>query len=473
MNEQLNQILNDLFFVKADAVLILSSVVFLIIGLITTSRFVLRAFYVLSLLIYLFFHEQADAGVIYLFSDFYKISALQSFFKLLFIVFGSFLVFYPSEKKQGVEFYFLMLAIIIGSIFMISANHLLLFYIAIELTSFSSYLIISLGRGKRVFEGSFKYLVFGGASSAIMLYGISILYGYQKTLLVSQFGYFGSEPFYLFGLLAAFSGLLFKISIFPFHIWVPSTYQEGPNAAVSLVATVPKLAGFLVLIHWLDGMKFLSYDWARPLFTILIILTVGIGVLAALRQENVKRMVAYGAIAHSGFLMSMLILPDSFGFNSFLWYSVIYSLSNLGIFMMISVFEKKSIIELEDYSGLGSKNTLLGAGFTLILLALIGLPPTLGFNAKLYMFSSLLGYYQLSNDLWILTLFIVTVFSTVVSLFFYLKVPYYMFLKSSNDVSVNINFTEKLLATIFSLMLLLGFLYPELLINIIDNIKLN
>ncbi|MEQ8240626.1 MAG: NADH-quinone oxidoreductase subunit N [Cyclobacteriaceae bacterium] len=473
MNDQLNQILNDLILVKADAVLIFSSVVFLIIGLTTTSRLILKSFYVISLLVYLLLHEQADLSVIYLFSDFYKTSSIQSFFKLLFIVFSGFLVFYPSEKKQGVEFYFLMLAIIIGSIFMISANHLLLFYIAIELTSFSSYLIISLGSGKRVFEGSFKYLIFGGTSSAIMLYGISILYGYQETLLVSQFTYFGDEPFYLFGLLTAFAGLLFKVSIFPFHIWVPSTYQEGPNAAVSLVATVPKLAGFLVLIHWLDGMKFFSYDWARPLFTLLIIFTISIGVLAALRQKNVKRMVSYGAIAHSGFLMAMLILPDGFGVNSFLWYAVIYALSNLAIFMMISIFEKKSIIELEDYSGLGSKNALLGAVFTVILLALIGLPPTLGFNAKLYMFSSLLGYYQLSNDLWILTLFIVAIFSIVVSLFFYLKVPYNMFLKSSNEVSVNINLPEKLVATIFSLLLLLGFLYPELLITIIDNINLD
>jgi NADH-quinone oxidoreductase subunit N len=473
MSEQLYQILSDLNLLKAEAALILATVVFLVIGLMTTSRWVIKLLYIACLVTFIVFQEGIAVDSSLIFDGIYKIGSLESFYKLLFVIFSAFLVFYPSEKKQGVEFYFLLLAIVVGSIFMISANQLLLFYLAIELTSFASYLIISLGSGVRVYEGSLKYLIFGGTSSAVMLYGMSIIYGYQGTLILTDFTYFGSESFYLFGLLTAFAGLFFKVSIFPFHIWVPSTYQEGPNAAISLIATVPKLSGFLVIIHWIESVHFLSYDWGRPLLVVLAASTISIGVLVALRQQNAKRLIAYGAIAHSGFLMCMILLPNNMGLNAFLWYSIIYAITNLGAFMMVSIFESKSIIELSDYDGLGTKNVWLGTIFTVILVALIGLPPTLGFNAKLYMMSSLLSYVQIHNDIWILLLFIITALSTVISLFFYLKVPYNMFLKSSNEVFVNISFIEKIVATIFSMLLLLGFLYPDFLINIIDNIKLN
>ena len=469
LQDQLHGILDHLSLASTETTLMLGASVLLLAGLIWRKLVVDKVLFGAILLIALVFNLRILEGGYYLsdslYADFESISLAS-----LFLIFGVFTLVFPREK-HSTEYYFLVLALLTGSIFMMKANSFLMVYLSIELVSFVSYLLTGFSFSKKGFEASIKYLLLGALSSAILLIGLGLVYGTTQSFLFSDWA---NAPFTNLlsqvGLLFVVLGIFFKISIFPFHLWTPATYQTAPVDAVTLFSVVPKIAGLLLLKRALTSAS-LDFDhWTTSIILLLGIATIAVGTLGALRQSNTRRMISFGSIAHSGFLLGFVIVPAPlYNPEAFWWYVVVYAVMNLGAFYLIDRFESINIIKNEDYAKARSE-VWVGVMFSILLVSLVGLPPFAGFTAKLFLFSSLWNAYEATESTLLMVFLMVAVLATVASLFFYLQVPKKVFLPEKGEeeaeMSTGLLFETKILATIFGITLLLLFLIPRLVMSL-------
>ena len=471
--DQLSDILDHLSLMSYEVVLMMGALIVLVGGLVTKKTLIARVLFVATLLATLLASVVRQEPEM-IFYDALILDALGDIFKLLFSGLAIWIVFFPGAQKRNSEFYFLILAMMVGSVFMLSASNLLIIYLAVELTSFASYILTNFNFSRKGFEAGIKYLLFGGVSSAIALYGASLVYGISGSLTLSEMntGGLSGNPLFNFGLLTFVGGLFFKASLVPFHIWTPSTYQEAPTEAVAILSTVPKIGAFVLLHRIFDVFDLQDFDWLRLIVMVVGIATIALGTLGALQQNNHKRLIAYGAIAHSGFLLAPLLIPGHSGLNAFTYYSIIYGVMNLAVFYLLDLYESKGISTLEDMTGLGRKESYLGGLLVLVLIALIGLPPTAGFTAKISLFSAMWEWFQMTVDPMLAIFFGTAVISVVFSLFFYLRIPYYYFFKETEELpTIKSDFVQRFLATIFTGVLLWIFFTPQILNNIAESIK--
>lgn len=467
LQNQLHEILIDLTLVTTETSLMIGAVVLLILGLITKRSVLLKAVYAVTIVLGIYFSLKIDSVGFYLSDSLFSSGEIISF-SSLFLLVGLLVLVFPRENHVT-EFYFFILALLIGSIFMMKANSLLLIYLSIELVSFVSYILTGFSFRKEGFEAGIKYLLFGALSSAIMLVGLGFVYGSTGDLYVSSWS---SEVFSSLmpqvGLLFILFGIFFKISIFPFHIWTPATYQTAPIDGVTIFSIVPKLSGLILLRRVLMSSG-LNYDhWLVSIVLVLGISSIVVGTLGALRQSNARRMISFGSIAHSGFLMAFVVIPDLYyNKEAFWWYAVIYGIMNLGAFYVLDGYERRSILNVQDYSNTKGE-TWMGSVFTLILVSLVGLPPLAGFTAKLFLFSTLWEVYSSMNSILSIIYLLVAVFATVASLFFYLKIPKTIFLEKSQKTELVIEFSWrwKIIATIFAIVLLMLFFAPKMVMSL-------
>lgn len=473
LTNQLNEIIDGLGALSFEITLGLGAILLLLIGLMYRKTIAAQLMFVVVILAAMWLMPGLDESEL-AFGESMSFDALGGMMKLLFGFVSVWIVFFPTAKDHPTEYYFLTLSLILGSALMLSANHLLVIYLAVELTSFSAYLMTNFNFRKQSFEAGMKYLIFGGVSSALALYGASLIYGFTGTLTLSEMGLGLQDAPYLLnaGILLFSVALLFKISAVPFHIWVPSAYQEAPTDAVMILSVIPKIAGFVLLhrILWVVDMQ--HQYWLLMTMAVLGMATIAAGTLGAIRQTNAKRLMAYGAIAHSGLMMAALLISFSSGITAFAWYAVIYAFMNLAVFYLLSVMEQNGSTEISDFAGLYRTESYIGGLMVLVMIALIGLPPTAGFTAKFYLFTVIWEWYQSTSDTVMLTYLIVAVLSVVFSLFFYLKIPYYVFLKEggANEAFLS-SLSQRIIATIFTTVLLWLFFRPEILNNIADQLK--
>ena len=456
---QLVEILTDLQFVKVESMLILGAILLLVAGLINRSNLVVKTVFAVVLGLSFYFNWVGFEYGLAL-SDGIFLGSGSRGFTFVFILVGILILMYSRSRKHAVEFYFFVLSIIIGSIFLIKSNSFLMIYLSLELTSIVAYLLTNFSFKKEGHEAGIKYLLFGAVSSAIMLFGFGIVYGTTHTFYCHEWNaIMFDEMLPKVGLLFVLFGLLFKASIVPFHIWVPATYQSAPNDAVAVLSIVPKLAG-LVLLQRIIGLA--GTEWFIGLILSLGILTILMGTFSALRQSNARRMISLGSIAHSGFLLPLVLIGSETSNQAFWWYSVVYAIMNLAVFYLLDVFENRKIIKLDEYAGLGSKMGIVAIGYTVVMISLVGIPPLAGFTAKFFLFSTLWETYSVGGNSIVLTYLLVAVFATIVSLFFYLKIPYQLFLvKSTTSQSIDLPFSAKFVATLFTIVLLLLFFVPQ------------
>lgn len=435
------------------------------------------------------------AGPATLFLGMLTVDGTALYFKSIFclasvvtILFAATYTFKQEQISRMGEFYILLFGLLIGTYLMTMAVNLLLIYIAIELVSVSSYILTHFNFGKKSVEASMKYLLFGALSSGIMLYGISLLYGFTGTLDITAYDFIsGLQKIETIPLtLAAFmtvGGFLFKISSVPFHIWTPDVYEGAPTPVVAFFSVVPKLGGLVILIRFISVFNgeslipeniALNFDW-QLILAVIAMATMIIGNFSALWQTKPKRMMAYSSIAHAGFLLSGVVAGSWFGIQSILFYAVVYFMMNFGAFIVISIIAAKTGIEsFSGYKGQGVKYPALGVAMIIIMIALTGLPPTAGFTAKLLIFSSLWEAYQTSANDILLYLFIVGLFNTVISLFYYLKIPYFLFFKETTtelNVLKKLTVLENILVAGLTIPLLILFFKSDWLLNIITSIK--
>lgn len=359
----------------------------------------------------------------------------------------------------------------------ITTNWLLIF-IAIETISISSYVLVGFfAASKKQSEAAMKYTLFGAVCSAIMLYGLSLIYGFTGNLDFSSLGHIQgliSAPQALtsIAILFIFVGIGFKLGFVPFHLWTPDVYEGAPTPITAFLSTLPKIAAIVLLSRlfqaWMSTMFYFSQ---LTLFIVIIvaIVTMLVGNLIALRQQNIKRMMAYSSIGHTGFLLMAIITIESSEPQILLFYLAVYTLMNLGVFALIDSIENKiGSANLTDYAGLGKSYPLLFTAFTVLGVALIGLPPTAGFIGKLLVFSSTFELYQTTKDIPFLLLLIVGALTTVISLFYYFKIPLYAFLRKGNETTEgkSPNSFPYYLGLLCSLLVILLGIFPDLLLGL-------
>lgn len=334
----------------------------------------------------------------------------------------------PLFKKSIVESIFLFLSSALGLNMMMLADDLLSLFVALELSAIASYIWVVLSWQKNSFEGTIKYLLFGVFASAIMLYGISWLYGLSGSinLQISSWKIPVSQIHYV-AIFMMLSGLLMKISAVPYHIWTPDAYQIAPTPVVAFLATASKTAGIIAIAKIVK-----AYQMVFPDITLIIafiaILSIFWGNLVAFWQKNLKRMLAYSSIANAGYLL-IGTLNENYQ-NVLLFFLVVYSIANILILLIAEYYEHNhQFTDLEHFAGIGKTNTEIAATVLLGFVALAGLPPTAGFTAKLLIFSSLWDYYEATQQKLFLIWFILGLLNTFVALFYYLKIPYFAFFK--------------------------------------------
>ena len=374
------------------------------------------------------------------FGQFLKILILLS--SLLIIVFSFFSEELHKEHTRLGEYYTLITGMTFGMFLLIGAANLIMIYIAIETMSISSYVLSGYTREvKRASEASLKYVIFGAVSSGIMIYGISILFGITGSLnlfIINQFladNIVSNMPL-LVAVLLILAGFGYKISAVPFHFWTPDIYEGAPVTITAYLSVASKAAGFAVLIRFIKTAFADStitstaiwglhneIDW-HALIALLSILSMTIGNLVAVWQNNLKRMLAYSSIAHAGYLLMAVSVLNDNGISSLLIYFFFYMLMNLGAFFIVQVISNRLESEnIEDYNGLGYRSPVIGVCLTLFLVSLTGLPPTAGFIGKLYVFASVIK----SGYLW---LAVIGVINSVISLYYYMRVVRNMYLRN-------------------------------------------
>lgn len=354
----------------------------------------------------------------------------------------------PATKgDQFAELTFLTLSSVFGMLIMAAANDLLVLFIGLETMSLSLYLMIAMSHEQKLSkEAALKYFVLGGMASAILLYGISFIFGSMGTtsipLIVEETAtVIQTNRLYLFGITLAILGFCFKVSIVPFHAWTPDVYQGAPTPHSAFMATAVKAASFIAFLRIIETN---ALSWSENLFDFmqwLAVITMTAGNVAAILQNNFKRMLAYSSISHSGYLLIGLIAtgvndprlssqvfdPRIFGSTAVLFYLVAYSLMTMGAFALVTLFERNenTTVQIDDLAGYAKTRPWMALSLTVCLLSLAGIPPTIGFFGKFYLFTSAMSEGLLWLTLW-------GVLNSVISVYYYLRPIVVMYMKEGD-----------------------------------------
>jgi NADH-quinone oxidoreductase subunit N len=321
---------------------------------------------------------------------------------------------------------------------MISANHLLTLYLGLELMSLALYSLVALARESPVAtEAAMKYFVLGALASGLLLYGMSMIYGVAGTLEITRVAEAvqargAKDVVLVFGLVFIVAGIGFKLGAVPFHMWLPDVYQGAPTAVTLFIGSAPKLAAFAFIMRLLAqglGNEHLVQEWQQML-TVMAMLSLAIGNITAIVQTNLKRMLAYSTIGHTGFLLLGILAGDLIGYSAAMFYVVVYVLMSLGSFGMIMVLSRSGFEaeNLEDFKGLNQRSPWYAFLMMLLMFSMAGVPPTVGFYAKLAVLQAVvnIGYVWLA------------VFAVVLSLigaFYYLRIVKLMYFDAPEDTA--------------------------------------
>ncbi|HEY6970240.1 MAG TPA: NADH-quinone oxidoreductase subunit N [Candidatus Angelobacter sp.] len=330
------------------------------------------------------------------------------------------------QKINSGEYYGLILFGTVGMVLMSSAIELVLIFIALEISSISTYVLAGYRRRTAIStESSIKYFLLGSFATAFFLYGVALMYGAtQSTSIPKIAAALGNTEFSTLVFTATalmLIGLGFKIAAAPFHVWTPDVYEGAPAPIVAFMSTGPKAAAFAVLLRVLFGANVTGWFW---LIWVSAVLSMTIGNLGALVQNNVKRMLAYSSIAHAGYVLVAFAAGKEIGLTAAIFYTAAYAAMNVGAFAVVSHFAStgEKYVSIDDYAGLGRRSPLLAFTLTIFLLSLIGIPLTGGFFAKYYVFSAALQ----ENLIW---LTIIGVVNSAIAAYYYLRLIVVMYMR--------------------------------------------
>jgi NADH-quinone oxidoreductase subunit N len=384
-----------------------------------------------------------------LFEGMFVHDGLTVFFTILFCAVGvvSVLFAWNYNKRTRIgqpEFYSLLLTSVLGMVVMAASNDLITIFLGLELMSLSLYVMVGFRRNLlESNEAALKYFLLGAFASAFLLYGIALLYGATGTTNLQKIGDFlgdtplRGQPLILVGSLLVFTGFLFKVAAVPFHMWTPDAYQGAPTSVTGFMSAGAKAAGFAALLRILmRALPTLQHDW-QPLLSVVAMLTMTVGNVTALLQNNVKRMLAYSSIAHAGYILVALAAGGRDGSAAAVFYLAAYSFMNLGAFALLTMMGRGSDepVLVSDLAGLGFRQPLAGLALTLFMVSLGGIPPTAGFMGKVLVFGSAVK----AGLVW--PLVVVGVLNSVVSVFYYLRITVALYMREpeGEPVALSLN----------------------------------
>ena len=367
---------------------------------------------------------------------------------IIFVVVGfcMFLLYDSKATKDKLfsEHIFLVLSSTIGMALVVMSNNLFVTFVSIELMSLSLYLLIALNKEKLLSkEAALKYFILGGVGSAILLYGIAFIFGGVGSTNLHEIGEYASRLYsanglFRFGVVLTVVGFAFKISLVPFHAWTPDVYQGAATPVTSIMATAVKVASFIGFLRFFLYADFYDLDTDKFVWFMqwLAALTMIVGNVAAIMQDNFKRMLAYSSIAHSGYAF-MAVIVASFGtdsdagITSLMFYLISYSIMTVGTLALVVAFEKteSTVLLTTDLKGLSKKSPVLAFSLSVLLFSLAGLPPSIGFFGKFYVFSATIeqGFYWLT---------FIGVMSSVISVYYYLRPVVVMYMLEGEGFDV-------------------------------------
>jgi NADH-quinone oxidoreductase subunit N len=414
-----------------------------------------------------------------------------TFFKWLFLAAAGLTVLIAARstefgRNQIGVFYPLLFSIVLGMFLMASTTDLLMMYLAVELVSLVSYALAGYRQGDRkAAEAALKYVIYGGVASGIMLFGMSYIYGLTGTTSLLGLGKAldgaalgamdGSQTALRVALVVAvifvLSGIGYKIASVPWHMWCPDVYEGAPTPFTAFLSVGPKAAGFALAIRFFwsalagspsgEGPAVLTtglsdFPWPAIL-GVLAAVTMTLGNLTAIVQNNLKRLLAYSSIAHAGYALMGLCAASTLGVQSVMIYLLVYLVMNLGAFLVVIVVAQATGSELiGDYKGLGRRHPLSAISFAIFLFSLTGLPPFAGFTGKWYLFVAVLQNYALPGGGWYAALAVIGALNSAVSLYYYMRIVRAMFLEAPvGEVTVRPHLGYQIMLGAFSAALLL------------------
>ena len=373
-----------------------------------------------------------------LFGGMYEVNGIRLIMKNILNI-GALLVLIQSvtwlkkEENQGriSEYFILIISTLVGMNFMISSGHFLMFYIGLELATIPIAALAAYDRySNKSAEAGIKLILISALSSGVLLYGLSMIYGTAGSLYFKEVAlHFGNKNLQMLGFIFFFSGMAFKISLVPFHLWTADVYEGSPVNVTSYLSVISKGAAiFIFIIVLYTVFPVIMATWQKTIYLVSI-LTMTIGNLFAIRQQNLKRFLAFSSISQAGYILLGVIGGNQTGMASVIYYILVYIFSNLGAFGVVTAISNVSGKEnIEDYNGLYHTNPKLSLAMMLALFSLAGIPPVAGFFGKFFLFTAAAekGYYLLVT---------IAVLNTIISLYYYLLVVKAMFI-NKNDAPI-------------------------------------
>jgi NADH-quinone oxidoreductase subunit N len=421
-------------------------------------------------------NETFSVDRVTLFNNSVVIDHMSSLMKIITLI-GAFLVlvissaYLKSFKIFKIEYPVLILSSVLGMMVMISSNDLMVFYMGLELQSLALYVLATFNRDQlKSSEAGLKYFVLSALSSGLLLYGCSLIYGFSGStnfnVISSQLN--SNEYVLTFGIVFILVGLAFKISAVPFHMWAPDVYEGSPTSVTLFFTMVPKIAALTVFIRFLYVPFLNLIDQWQMIIIFLSIASMLFGAIAAIGQTNIKRLVAYSSIGHIGYTLAGLATGSNEGIQSSIIYITIYVLMNLALFSCLLMLKRNDQYyeDIDDLSGLSKNHPILSLSLLVILFSLAGIPPLAGFFAKFYIFKAVI-----EQSMYFLA--IVGLLSTVIAAFYYLRIIKIIYFdkekeKYDEDHSLWLKFS----LTFSTILILLYFIFPSQLINVVSRINI-
>ena len=422
------------------------------------------------------FNETSNIDQVTLFNNSVVIDYMSSLMKIITLL-GAFLVLVisPTYLKTfmiyKIEYPVLILSSVLGMMVMISSNDLIVFYMGLELQSLALYVLATFNRDQiKSSEAGLKYFVLSALSSGLLLYGCSLIYGFSGStnfnVISNQLN--TNEYVLTFGIVFILVGLAFKISAVPFHMWAPDVYEGSPTSVTLFFTMVPKIAALTVFVRFLYVPFLNLIDQWQMIIVFLSIASMLFGAIAAIGQTNIKRLVAYSSIGHIGYTLAGLATGSNEGIQSSIIYISIYVIMNLALFSCLLMLKRNNQYyeKIDDLSGLSKNHPLLSLSLLVILFSLAGIPPLAGFFAKFYVFKAVI-----EQSMYFLA--IVGLLSTVVAAFYYLRIIKIIYFdkekeKYDQDHSLWLKFS----LTFSTILILLYFIFPSQLIDVVSRINI-
>jgi NADH-quinone oxidoreductase subunit N len=410
-----------------------------------------------------------------LFFNTYQINLFSQIFKVL-LSLGLFLVvcLCPNltaiKDKHHPDFYLLLFICTLAMMMLVSSVHLLAIYVSLELSSYSLYILVTLRKGKNMgLEAGIKYFLIGIAASAVMLFGLALLYGTTQATYVNDMmkvlpGVI-DKPAVVIGLLLTLSGFFFKLAVFPFHLWAPDVYQGAANQVTAYIATASKVAAIALLIRMiaLTGTAAAS-NYLVHVLVMLSIVSMTVGNLAAIVQKDMKRLLAYSTIAHAGYVLIGILSMSQAGYSGVIFYALALLVMKFTAFLvLVRVADDDRNLQLDQLAGLHQRSPLLAMALMVSIFSLAGIPPTIGFTAKLFVFLAAMkqGYF---------TLVLIAMINVVISLYYYLLIIKAAYLLKPEKAlpKLRLSLPVKVLAALLMIAMVVIGIFPTYILEIAE-----